>query len=121
MQKFDFDGAIAMHRLWKMKFHLAIDAIRSRDFDTQPIGDEAQCALGQWLSANAGELEGFESARELMTNHRDFHGRSESIADAIRNGKIVHLNDAAIVEFGTLSEKIETLLLQLKEDVQPAA
>jgi hypothetical protein len=120
MQKFDFDGAVTMHRSWKMKFHLALDTIRGRDFDTQPIADDAQCALGHWLSANAGELEGFASARELMTVHREFHRQSASIADDIRNGRIVRLTDKPIVEFGALSEKIEALLLQLKQDVQQA-
>jgi len=63
MQTFDFDSAITMHRSWKMKFHLAIDAIRSGDFDTQPIGDDAHCSLGQWLAASASELAGYDSAR----------------------------------------------------------
>jgi hypothetical protein len=120
MQKFDFDGAVTMHRSWKMRFHLALDAIRSRDFDTQPLGDDAQCPLGHWLAANAGELERFDSARELVAVHREFHHRSASIADDIRMGRIVHLGDKAITEFSDLSEKIETLLLNLKKDVQPA-
>ena len=120
MQKFDFDGAVTMHRSWKMRFHLALDAIRSPAYDTQPLGDDAQCPLGQWLAANAGELGRFESARELLAIHHDFHQRSESIADEIRMGRIVHLNDTAIAEFSDLSEKIEILLLRLKADVQGA-
>jgi hypothetical protein len=118
MQKLDFDSAITMHRSWKMKFHLAIDNIRSGDYDPRPLGDDAQCALGQWLAANAGELKGFASAAELMAVHQDFHRRSESIADAIRQGRIVHLQDQTIVDFGTLSEKIESLLLQLKDEIR---
>jgi len=120
MQAFDFDSAVTMHRSWKMKFHLAIDNIRSRDFATQPIGDDAQCSLGRWLAANAGDLEGFDSARELMAIHQEFHRQSESIADDIRNGKIVRLTDKAIVEFGVLSGKIEALLLQLKTEIRQA-
>lgn len=120
MQKLDFDSAIAMHRAWKMKFHLAIDNIRGGDYDTRPLGDDAQCALGQWLAANAGELKDFASAGVLMAIHQDFHQRSESIADAIRQGRIVHLRDKAIVDFGVLSEKIESLLLQLKAELQQA-
>ncbi|OHC63193.1 MAG: hypothetical protein A3H93_01715 [Rhodocyclales bacterium RIFCSPLOWO2_02_FULL_63_24] len=120
MQVFDFDSAIALHKSWKMKFHLAIDAIRSSDFDIQPIGDDARCGLGQWLAANAGELEQFDTAQELLAVHRDFHRRCESIADAIRTGKVVRLNDTAIVEFGVLSEKIEALLLRLKEELHQA-
>ena len=120
MQTFDFDSALAMHRSWKMKFHLAIDAIHSGDFDTQPLGDDARCSLGQWLAANASELEGYDSARELLAVHQEFHRQSESIADDIRSGRIVRLTDKAIVEFGTLSGKIEALLLQLKTEIQPA-
>ena len=118
MQEFDFDSAIDMHRSWKMKFHLAIDTIRSEDFDTQPIGDEAGCSLGQWLAANAGELARFGSARELLAIHQEFHRQSESIADAIKNGRIVRLGDQAIVDFGKLSARIEALLLQLKTEIQ---
>lgn len=118
MQEFDFDGAINMHRSWKMKFHLALDTIRSPDFNTQPIGDEEGCSLGQWLAANAAELQGFASARELLTTHQEFHRQSESIADAIRQGRIVHLSDQAIVDFGALSARIEALLRQLKMEIQ---
>jgi len=120
MQTFDFDGAMAMHRSWKMRFHLALDAIRSPDYDPRPLGDDAQCPLGQWLAANADELERYESARELLAVHREFHQRSESIADDIRMGRIVHLGDKAIAEFSDLSGKIEDLLLNLKKDVQSA-
>ncbi|MDP1734501.1 MAG: CZB domain-containing protein [Sulfuritalea sp.] len=120
MQAFDFDSAIDMHRSWKMKFHLAIDTIRSKDFDTQPIGDEAGCGLGQWLAANAGELARFRSATELLAIHQEFHRQSESIAAAIKSGKIVRLTDNAIVEFGALSAKIEALLLELKTEIRQA-
>lgn len=120
MQAFDFDSAIDMHRSWKMKFHLALDNIRSRDFDTQPIGDEARCSLGQWLAANAGELESYGSARELQAIHQEFHRQSESIADAIKNGKIVSLKDKSVVDFGALSTRIEALLLKLKTEIGQA-
>ena len=120
MQAFDFDTAITMHRSWKMKFHLAIDNIRDRDFDTQSIGDAAQCSLGQWLAANANELKEIVSARELMAIHQEFHRQAESIADAIKNGRIVRLTDKPVVEFGALSAKIEVLLLQLQTDIRQA-
>ena len=35
-----------------------------------------------------------------------------------RSGKIVHLADKAIVEFGALSERIEALLLQIKTEIR---
>lgn len=121
MDRFDFEGAIAMHKAWKMKFHLALDRISGADYDTRPLGDAAECALGRWLAANAGELAAFAAARELPDVHREFHRRSEQIAADIRDGRIVQLGDLAIVEFGVLSEKIEGLLLQLKKDVGQAA
>jgi len=120
MQIFDFDGAVSMHRSWKMRFHLALDTIRSADYDTEPLGDDAGCPLGQWLAANAGELERFDSARQLFAVHREFHQRSEAIADDIRTGKIVRLEDRHIAEFSALSGKIEALLFLLKKDVQTA-
>ncbi len=120
MQKFDFDSAMSMHRSWKMKFHLALDTISSKDFDTQPLGDEEACMLGQWLAANAVELAGFSAARELLETHQEFHRQSASIADAIKKGGILHLTDPAIVEFGKLSARIEALLLQLRSQIQQA-
>ncbi|MDP2822344.1 MAG: CZB domain-containing protein [Sulfuritalea sp.] len=120
MQAFDFDCALNMHRAWKMKFHLALDKVSGKDFDTQPIGDDAQCNLGQWLTANAGELESFIAARELLKVHEEFHRQSKSIADAIGDGKILHMSDRAIVEFGVLSGKIEALLLQLDMELRQA-
>jgi hypothetical protein len=52
--------------------------------------------------------------------HQEFHRQSESIADAIKNGRIVRLGDQAIVDFGKLSARIEALLLQLKTEIQQA-
>lgn len=120
MQAFDFDGAITLHRAWKMKFHLALDKIQDSGFDTQPLGDSEACKLGQWLAANAGELARFPTVGELTRIHREFHQRAEAVADAIRNGRIVRLDDTAIVEFGLLSATIEALLLRLKSEVQGA-
>ena len=37
MDRFDFEGAIAMHKAWKMKFHLALDRISGADYDTRPL------------------------------------------------------------------------------------
>jgi len=118
MQAFDFEQAITMHRSWKMKFHLALDRVQGRDFDTQPIGDAAQCSLGRWLAANAGELQAYASARELLTVHEEFHRQAQSIADAIRSGRIVRLSDKFIIEFGVLSGRIEDLLSRLRTDLQ---
>jgi|GEM_PF-1132011 hypothetical protein len=118
MQAFDFEQAITMHRSWKMKFHLALDRVQGRDFDTQPIGDAAQCSLGRWLAANAGELQAYASARELLTVHEEFHRQAQSIADAIRSGRIVRLSDKFIIEFGVLSGRIEDLLGRLRTDLQ---
>lgn len=117
MQAFDLDSAISMHRSWKMKFHLVIDRIRGDDFDSQPIGDDAQCTLGRWLSANASELAGLESARALPEIHREFHRQAQAIAEAISSGSILRRTDSAIVEFGALSERIEAQLLKLKAEL----
>lgn len=120
MQAFDFDHALTMHRAWKMKFHLALGSVQGKDFDTQALGDAAQCSLGQWLAANAGELEGSAVAKALLPVHDEFHRQSKSIADAIRNGKILVMTDRAIVAHLALSGKIEDLLLQLKAELRQA-
>ncbi|MDK9704263.1 MAG: CZB domain-containing protein [Sulfuritalea sp.] len=120
MQAFDFDEAITLHRSWKMKFHLALDRVQGQDFDSRPIGDAAHCSLGQWLAGNAEELERFASAGELLTVHEEFHRQAQSIADAIKTGKIVRLSDKFIIEFGILSGRIEALLLRLKAETGQA-
>jgi hypothetical protein len=117
MQAFDFDAAVTMHRAWKMKFHLALDRVQGADFDTQPLGDAAQCRLGQWLAANAGELQGLASAAELLTVHEEFHRQAQAIADAIRTGAILRMSDPAIEQFLACSERIEALLAQLQADL----
>ncbi len=118
MKNFDFDNALTMHRAWKMKFHLALGSVQGKDYDTQPIGDAAHCSLGIWLAANAGELEGVVGARELLAVHEEFHRQSKAIADAIRSGNILSMDDPAIGAYLGLSERIEDLLLQLKTHLQ---
>ena len=119
MHTFDFDDAVTMHRAWKMKFHLALGSVQGRDYDTQPIGDAAQCKLGIWLTANAGQLERYAAALELRAVHEEFHRQSKDIADNIRNGNILSMGDPAIAAYLSLSERIEDLLLQLKAHLQP--
>lgn len=121
MQGFDFDHALTIHRAWKMKFQLALGSVSNRGYDTQPIGDAAQCSLGQWLAANAGELAGYVSAQELLKVHEEFHRRSKSIADDIRNGKILQMSDQPIVDYLALSGKIEALLERLDGDLRKVA
>lgn len=113
MQTFDLDEALTMHRAWKMKFQLALGSVQDRDFDTRPLGDATQCGLGKWLKANPEQLEGFAAAPELRRQHEEFHRRSQAIADAIRDGRILHMGDPAIVDYLTLSEQIEALLQSL--------
>jgi hypothetical protein len=121
MQAFDFDNALTMHRAWKMKFHLALGSVQDKNFDTGPIGDAAQCSLGQWLAANAGELAGSATAGKLPPVHEEFHRQSKAIADDIRSGRILVMTDPAIVAYLALSGEIEDLLLQLKAELQPIA
>ena len=120
MQDFDFDNALTMHRAWKMKFHLALDKVQGRDFDTAPIGDAAQCSLGMWLAANAGALTRSSAATRLLPIHEEFHRQSKAIADSIREGRILKMDDPAIIAYLDLSNRIEDLLLQLKAELRPA-
>ena len=121
MQDFDFDSALTMHRAWKMKFHIALGRVQGEDFDSRPLGDAAQCALGRWLATNAGELRASPAVARLLLVHDEFHRQSRAIADAVREGLILHMNDPAIVAYLDLSERIEALLLDLKHELHPAA
>ncbi len=121
MQDFDFENALTMHRAWKMKFHIALGRVQGEDFDTRPLGDASQCGLGQWLAANAGDLSGSATVTELLPVHEQFHQESKAIADAIREGRILHMEDPAIGAYLTLSTRIENLLLKLKHELQSRA
>jgi hypothetical protein len=59
--------------------------------------------LGQWLAANAGDLSGSATVAELLPVHEQFHQESKAIADAIREGRILHMEDPAIGAYLTLS------------------
>lgn len=120
MQAFDFDNALTMHRAWKMKFQLALGRVQGKDYDTGSIGDAANCSLGLWLAANAGELTGSATATELLPVHEEFHRQSKTIADEIRSGSILVMSDPAIVAYLALSSRIEDLLLMLKAELQTA-
>ncbi len=121
MLDFDFDKALAMHRAWKMKFHIALGQVQGEDFDTRPLGDAAQCELGHWLAQNADELRALPAAAELLPVHEEFHRQSQAIADAIREGHILHMSDPAIGAYLDLSTRIEERLLKLKHELNPAA
>jgi hypothetical protein len=92
-----------------------------RGFRYPATGDAAQCGLGQWLAANAAELAGSPTVAELLPVHDQFHQESKAIADAIREGRILRMEDPAIGAYLTLSTRIEGLLLKLKHELQPSA
>lgn len=121
MQAFDFENALTMHRAWKMKFHMALGSVQDKGYDTGEIGDAANCSLGLWLAANAGELAGSATAGRLLPVHEELHRQSKAIADEIRDGSILVMTDPAIVSYLALSSQIEDLLLKLKADLQPVA
>lgn len=116
MKEFDFDAALTMHRSWKMKFHLELERVHGEDFDSRPIGDATQCPLGRWLAENAPELAGSDTVGELVPVHEEFHRQTQAIADAIRSGRILKMEDPAITAFLALSARIEALLLKLKRE-----
>lgn len=117
MQDFDFDNALSMHRAWKMKFHIELGRVQGEDFDTRRLGDATQCDLGRWLDASARELESSATVAELRPVHAEFHRQSQAIADAIRQGRILHMSDPAIGGYLDLSARIEGLLMKLKQEV----
>lgn len=121
MQDFDFDNALAMHRAWKMKFHLELGRVQGEEVDTRALGDATQCDLGRWLAANAAELEASRAAAELMPAHGEFHRQSRAIADAVRHGRILNMDDPAIAAYLELSARVETLLLRLRREVGAGA
>ena len=121
MLAFDFDKALTMHRAWKMKFHIALGRVQGEDFDTRPLGDATRCALGCWLSANDEALRASPAATDLLPVHEEFHRQSQAIADAIREGHILRMDDPVIAAYLELSTRIEELLLKLKHELQPAA
>lgn len=121
MLDFDLANALIMHRAWKMKFHIALGRVQGEDFDSRPLGDATRCQLGHWLDANAAALRAFPAALELLPVHEDFHRQSRAIADAIREGRILHMDDPAIVAYLDLSTRIEGLLQRLKNELTAAA
>ena len=121
MLDFDFDKALTMHRAWKMKFHIALGRVQGEDFDTRPLGDATQCELGRWLAQNADGLHALPAAAELLPVHEEFHRQSQAIADAIREGRILHMDDPAIGAYLDLSARIEERLLKLKHELHSAA
>lgn len=120
MQEFDFEKALAMHRAWKMKFHVALGRVQGEDFDTRPLGDASQCDLGKWLAANLEQLKRYPSVAELQPVHEEFHARSKAVADALREGRILHMTDPAITGHVALSERIERLLRMLRLEIDRA-
>jgi hypothetical protein len=53
--------------------------------------------------------------------HEEFHRQSQAIADAIREGRILHMDDPAIGAYLDLSARIEERLLKLKHELHSAA
>lgn len=116
MQGFDFDNALTMHRTWKRKLHPALGSLQGRDYDTRPLGDAVQGSPGQWLMANASELEPCVAAREPGVVHEDFRRTAQAVADDIRGGRVLSMGDPAIAACPALSDASKARLARLGDE-----
>ena len=72
-------------------------------------------------NAAPSALQASPAAVELLPIHEEFHRQSRAIADAIREGRILHMADPAIVAYLDLSERIEQALIRLRDEPRAAA
>lgn len=116
MSALDIEAAVAAHRSWAKRLRFHIDGISHEALTVADVRDHTACVLGRWLYGSGKDYDLFTQYHELLLEHQQFH----VLAARVLELHLAGLNPAAEQildgEFVTSSDKVVSLLKQLKVD-----
>ncbi len=106
---FEFDAAIAAHKIWLRHLDFSVAGIETRHLDLDAAGDAASCSLGQWIAGPGKDFAELHNFGHLVEAHRLFH---EVAADVVRHGRDGNPEHAESLLKGHLADlSVELVLL----------
>jgi hypothetical protein len=124
---FDFDNAIAAHKVWLRHLEFFIDGLEPDFVNLDTAGDCTLCNLGQWLQGSGRERYGsLPVFGPLVAVHRRFHETAGVVVAHIHQHRLEEADALLKGELSDLSAEIVRQLEALKqayhiENRRPAA
>ena len=118
---FEFDAAIAAHKIWLQRLELFLDSIDESGLDIDSVADPSACALGKWLESSEANLGMLSQYRELRDKHQQFHLLASDVIRAKRDGQQLQANSILMGPLSDLSRGVVLLIEDIKRQVHGAA
>ena len=117
---FEFDAAIAAHKIWLQRLELFLDAIDESGLDIDSVSDPSACSLGQWLKRSEAKLGTLNQYRDLQKKHDQFHLIASEVVRAKRTGGLKQANSLLKGPLSDLSREVVLLIEDIKKQVHGA-
>jgi hypothetical protein len=106
---FEFDAAIAVHKIWLRHLDFSVAGIETRHIDLDAAGDAVSCSLGHWIAGAGQDFTGLHNFAHLVETHQLFHAAAADVVQHWRNG---HPEEAESLLKGRLADlSVELVLL----------
>lgn len=112
---YEFDNAIAAHKVWLRHLEFYLDGIESDHFNVEAMGDSTACGLGQWLGSVEQKCREMPNFRKLVETHHLFHGAAAEILDLIHAQRLGEAQDILKGRVSELSVEVVALLETMKD------
>jgi hypothetical protein len=113
---FDFDTAIAAHKVWLRHLEFFMDGIEPDRVDLETAGDSGLCSLGQWLEGSGRQFESLPHFARLVVVHREFHHVAAEIVRYVRENRSAEADALLKGRLSELSSDIVTLVESMKKE-----
>lgn len=117
---FDFDNAVAAHKVWLRHLEFFMDGIEPDYVDLDTLGDPRLCNLGKWLDASVRLYGATAHFSRLTEAHRQFHRVAAEIVVCIREGRTAEANNLLKGRMSDLSAEIVALIEAMKKEFHAA-
>lgn len=117
---FDFDTAVAAHKVWLRHLEFFMDGIEPDRVDLDTAGDAGLCSLGQWLDGSGRQYGSLPHFARLVAVHREFHHIAAEIVRYVREERIAEADVLLKGRMSELSAEIVSLIEAMKKEFHAA-
>ena len=109
----NLEEAAAAHIQWKLRLKEMVAGSNQEALDPEVIGDDAKCALGQWIHGEAENIRHLHNYHTLVREHKYFH---KCAAKVVRLALSGHIDQArmAMGNHGEMTDASNRIVAALK-------
>ena len=113
---FEFDAAIAAHKIWLQHLDFSVAGIETSNIDLDAAGDAVLCSLGQWIAGAGQNFTGLHNFAHLVETHQLFHAAAADVVQHWRDGDPEHAESLLKGHLADLSVELVLLIEAMKRE-----